>query len=184
MPPSGELVGVPESLPVVSPASSVVATGASVEAALDGLGLLDGELELEHPGAAARRADGRTAPATRRAKVEGSRSEMRKPLKGCLMQRVVARSAAPREAPRGHFTLPRRQNSLRADRDIRGQMPLRTAFWRQRYAGAMTDAVSFEHQPGFEQGELSGQVTLGKFEAHYEEIFAEVIEDGVITVEE
>src|SRR5580700_6770545 len=48
----------------------------------------------------------------------------------------------------------------------------------------MTEAVSFEHQPGFEQGELSGQVTLGKFEAHYEEIFAEVIEDGVITVEE
>src|SRR5580700_6118412 len=48
----------------------------------------------------------------------------------------------------------------------------------------MTEAVSFEHQPGFEQGELSGQVTLGKFEAHYEEIFAEVIEDGVITLEE
>jgi len=49
---------------------------------------------------------------------------------------------------------------------------------------AMTESASFEHQPGFEQGELSGQVTLGKFEAHYEEIFAEVIEDGVITVEE
>jgi polyhydroxyalkanoate synthesis regulator phasin len=48
----------------------------------------------------------------------------------------------------------------------------------------MTESVSFEHQPGFEQGELSGQVTLGRFEAHYEEIFAEVIEDGVITLEE
>ena len=48
----------------------------------------------------------------------------------------------------------------------------------------MTEAVSFEHQAGFEQGDLSDQVTLGKFEAHYEEIFAEVIEDGVITVEE
>ena len=35
----------------------------------------------------------------------------------------------------------------------------------------------------FEQGELAGHVTLGKFEAHYEEIFAEVIEDGVITLE-
>ncbi len=46
------------------------------------------------------------------------------------------------------------------------------------------EEFSFEHQPGFEQGELSGQVTIGKFEAHYEEIFAEVIEDGVITLEE
>jgi hypothetical protein len=43
---------------------------------------------------------------------------------------------------------------------------------------------AFEHADGFEQGELAGQVRLGKFEAHYEEIFAEVIEDGVITVEE
>ncbi|HEX3772711.1 MAG TPA: hypothetical protein VHV30_17650 [Polyangiaceae bacterium] len=43
---------------------------------------------------------------------------------------------------------------------------------------------AFEHADGFEQGELAGQVRLGKFEAHYEEIFAEVIEDGVITPEE
>jgi hypothetical protein len=43
---------------------------------------------------------------------------------------------------------------------------------------------AFEHADGFEQGELAGQVRLGKFEAHYEEIFAEVIEDGVITLEE
>ncbi len=46
------------------------------------------------------------------------------------------------------------------------------------------EEYSFEHAEGFEQGELAGQVTLGKFEAHYEEIFAEVIEDGVITAEE
>ena len=43
---------------------------------------------------------------------------------------------------------------------------------------------AFEHMDGFEQGELAAQVRLGKFEAHYEEIFAEVIEDGVITPEE
>jgi hypothetical protein len=47
-----------------------------------------------------------------------------------------------------------------------------------------TQEYSFEHAEGFEQGALAGQVTLGKFEAHYEEIFAEVIEDGVITPEE
>ena len=46
------------------------------------------------------------------------------------------------------------------------------------------EEFSFEHAEGFEQGELAGQVRLGKFEAHYEEIFAEVIEDGVITAEE
>jgi len=34
------------------------------------------------------------------------------------------------------------------------------------------------------KGELTGNLRLGKFEVHYEEIFAEVIEDGVITVEE
>ncbi len=43
---------------------------------------------------------------------------------------------------------------------------------------------AFEHADGFEQGELAGQVRLGKFESNYEEIFAEVIEDGVITKEE
>lgn len=47
----------------------------------------------------------------------------------------------------------------------------------------MSDAV-FEHAGGFEQGELSGNVRLGKFEAHYEELFAEALEDGVITSEE
>jgi hypothetical protein len=47
-----------------------------------------------------------------------------------------------------------------------------------------SENYAFEHAEGFEQGELAGQVRLGKFEAHYEEIFAEVIEDGVITAEE
>src|SRR5437870_1099230 len=44
--------------------------------------------------------------------------------------------------------------------------------------------TEFEHGSGFEQGEVGGNVRLGKFEAHYEEIFAEVIEDGIITTEE
>jgi len=48
----------------------------------------------------------------------------------------------------------------------------------------VTDTFSFQHDEGFRQGELSGHVQLGKYEAHYEEIFAEVIEDGVITLEE
>jgi hypothetical protein len=48
----------------------------------------------------------------------------------------------------------------------------------------MTQDVSFEHEDKFEQGELSGALRLGKFEVHYEELFAEVIEDGVITLEE
>jgi hypothetical protein len=48
----------------------------------------------------------------------------------------------------------------------------------------MAEDYSFEHAEGFEQGEQAAQVRLGKFEAHYEEIFAEVIEDGIITPEE
>src|ERR1700729_1569145 len=51
-------------------------------------------------------------------------------------------------------------------------------------ASMAAEGYSFEHADSFEQGELAGHVTLGKFEAHYEEIFAEVIEDGVITLEE
>ena len=48
----------------------------------------------------------------------------------------------------------------------------------------MNDPSSpFEHSSSFEPGEASGAVRLGKFEAHYEELFAEVIEDGVITPE-
>lgn len=42
----------------------------------------------------------------------------------------------------------------------------------------------FAFDQEFSQGELSGEVKLGKFQGHYEELFAEVIEDGVITPEE
>jgi uncharacterized small protein (DUF1192 family) len=42
----------------------------------------------------------------------------------------------------------------------------------------------FEHASTFEAGELSGHVQLHRFEAHYEDLFAEAIEDGIITAEE
>jgi hypothetical protein len=49
----------------------------------------------------------------------------------------------------------------------------------------MTDIdAAFEHASSFEPGEISGNVGLGKFEATYSELFAEVIDDGIITVEE
>lgn len=53
----------------------------------------------------------------------------------------------------------------------------------------MTDRPSilpgtFDHAPSFDAGETHGGIRLGRLEAMYEEIFAEVIEDGVITVEE
>jgi hypothetical protein len=49
----------------------------------------------------------------------------------------------------------------------------------------MTDDESaFEHVSGFEAGEVSGNVQLGRLESYYEELFAEVIEDGVITADE
>ncbi|MCC6649463.1 MAG: hypothetical protein IT374_28325 [Polyangiaceae bacterium] len=44
--------------------------------------------------------------------------------------------------------------------------------------------TTFDVSAGFEQGEVTGNVRLGRFEAQYEELFAEVIEDGVITAEE
>lgn len=54
-----------------------------------------------------------------------------------------------------------------------------------RHSAAMSDQTSpFEHSSSFEAGELTSSVRLGRFEAHYEELFAEVIEDGVITAEE
>jgi len=43
---------------------------------------------------------------------------------------------------------------------------------------------SFQHHTAFEAGEVSGNVRHGKLEGMYEELFAEVIEDGVITQEE
>ena len=49
----------------------------------------------------------------------------------------------------------------------------------------MTDKeVVFEIASSFDRGEVSGNVQLGKLEAHYEALFAEVIDDGVITREE
>jgi hypothetical protein len=42
----------------------------------------------------------------------------------------------------------------------------------------------FEHGVSFLPGEISGGLGLGKFEATYSELFADVIEDGVITAEE
>jgi hypothetical protein len=47
----------------------------------------------------------------------------------------------------------------------------------------MSEAL-FEHAGTFEQGEISGNVRLGKFEAQYEELFAHAYEDGVITADE
>src|SRR5512143_1399552 len=47
----------------------------------------------------------------------------------------------------------------------------------------MTDTL-FSHAGSFEQGEISGNVRLGKFEAQYEELFAVAYEDGIITPEE
>jgi len=42
----------------------------------------------------------------------------------------------------------------------------------------------FEHDAAFRQGELSGNLELGEVEARYEQLFAEAIEDGIITTEE
>ncbi len=43
---------------------------------------------------------------------------------------------------------------------------------------------SFEHEKGFARGEVSEALSLGKVQAHYEELFAEIIEDGIITPDE
>jgi len=43
---------------------------------------------------------------------------------------------------------------------------------------------AFEHQTGFTAGEVAGGFALGPLELQYEELFAEVLEDGVITAEE
>ncbi len=42
----------------------------------------------------------------------------------------------------------------------------------------------FEHGKNFEPSDTLGNLRLGRFEAHYEELFADAIEDGVITAEE
>jgi hypothetical protein len=52
----------------------------------------------------------------------------------------------------------------------------------------MTDDTSdlgdFEHGAGFEPGEISGGLGFGPLEVAYEQLFAEVLADGVITAEE
>ncbi|HEV8549352.1 MAG TPA: hypothetical protein VGQ57_09990 [Polyangiaceae bacterium] len=45
-------------------------------------------------------------------------------------------------------------------------------------------ASAFEHGQGFAAGEVAGSFALGPLEAQYEELFAEVLEDGIITAEE
>ena len=47
-----------------------------------------------------------------------------------------------------------------------------------------TGEAGFEHQQGFVAGEVSGMLGLGPLEIEYEELFAEVLADGVITAEE
>lgn len=44
--------------------------------------------------------------------------------------------------------------------------------------------ISFDHDASFARGAEAGAVQLGRFETMYEELFAEALEDGVITVEE
>lgn len=48
----------------------------------------------------------------------------------------------------------------------------------------MSEERIFEHAATFEAGELSGHVQVDKYEAYYEQLFAEVLEDGVITADE
>lgn len=48
----------------------------------------------------------------------------------------------------------------------------------------MSEEPIFEHAATFEAGEMSGHVQVDKFEAYYEQLFADVLEDGVITAEE
>ncbi|MEB2311915.1 MAG: hypothetical protein OZ921_19095 [Sorangiineae bacterium] len=48
----------------------------------------------------------------------------------------------------------------------------------------MADAVEFEHGSGFTPGEVAGGLGFGPLEIQYEELFAEALEDGVITADE
>src|SRR6186713_3414352 len=45
-------------------------------------------------------------------------------------------------------------------------------------------ALGFQHGAGFVAGEVSGGLGLGPLETQYEELFAEALEDGVITQDE
>ena len=46
------------------------------------------------------------------------------------------------------------------------------------------DPSAFAHGEGFARGEVAGGLELGPLETQYQELFAEVLEDGVITSEE
>jgi hypothetical protein len=48
----------------------------------------------------------------------------------------------------------------------------------------MTDPLATFELSEFQAGEVSGNVQLGRLESYYEELFAEVIEDGIITADE
>jgi len=48
----------------------------------------------------------------------------------------------------------------------------------------VSEKETFEHSDGYCQGEVSGNLQLERIEANYRELFAEAIEDGVITPEE
>lgn len=48
----------------------------------------------------------------------------------------------------------------------------------------MPSVPLFEHSSSFDAGQVGGHVHVGRFEAAYEQLFAEVLEDGVITAEE
>ncbi len=48
----------------------------------------------------------------------------------------------------------------------------------------MPSTSLFEHSSSFDAGQVGGHVHVGRFEAAYEQLFAEVLEDGVITAEE
>lgn len=48
----------------------------------------------------------------------------------------------------------------------------------------MSSSPLFEHSSSFDAGQVGGHVHVGRFEAAYEKLFAEVLEDGVITAEE
>ncbi len=48
----------------------------------------------------------------------------------------------------------------------------------------MSETSVFSHNPLFEAGEVTGNLRLGRLESVYEELFADVIEDGIITQEE
>jgi hypothetical protein len=50
--------------------------------------------------------------------------------------------------------------------------------------GEDTGASLFEHAAGFTAAEVAGGFGLGPLETQYEELFAEVLEDGIITAEE